>query len=100
MYYYVGPTSELTGTPNPNDRKLYRVLNSDSPKSANLGITEFKLTYYNALGNQISFPIAQPGEIFTMQIDIVVENTAAYDEQYSSAFWRQIRLAARNLRNR
>ena len=58
------------------------------------------MTFYDALGNKLNFPITTPGEIFTMQIDLSVENVAAYNEQYSTAFWRQIRLAARNLRNR
>jgi hypothetical protein len=61
------------------------------------------MTYFNALGDTIAFPITVPGEIYTMQINVTVENTAAYGNNYSadrSAFWRQIRLAARNLRNR
>ena len=33
-------------------------------------------------------------------IDLTIENVAVYDGQYSSAFWRQIKLAAKNLRNR
>ncbi len=100
MYYYLGPTSELTQTENPRDRILYRVVNSETPKGANLGITQFKMVYFNALGDTISFPIAQPGEIASMEINVTVENTAAYDQKYSSAFWRQIRLVARNLKNR
>lgn len=98
--YFLGDTTELSMTPNPRDKMLYRVQNSDQPKSANLGITEFFINYFDALGEQISFPITSPGEINTMQINIKVENTAAYDTLYSSAFWRQIRLAARNLHNR
>ncbi len=98
--YFLGDTTELSMTPNPRDRMLYRVQNSEQPKSANLGITEFFILYFDALGDQISFPISSPGEINTMQINIKVENTAAYDTLYSSAFWRQIRLAARNLHNR
>jgi hypothetical protein len=35
-----------------------------------------------------------------MQIDITVEDVAAYDEKYQTIFWRQIRMAARNLLNR
>ena len=100
MYYYLGPTSELTETPNPRDRLLYRVVNNEAPVSVNLGVTEFSLCFFDVLGNLISFPITVPGEIYTMQIDITVEDVAAYDEQYSTAFWRQIRLAAKNLRNR
>lgn len=100
MHYYLGPTSELTVTPNPRDRYLYRVVNSETPVGVNLGVTQFNLNFFNVLGNPISFPISVPGEIYTMQIDITVEDVAAYNEQYSTAFWRQIRLAARNLRNR
>jgi len=100
MHYYLGPTSELLSTPNPRDRFLYRVVNSEVPVGVNLGVTQFNLTFFDVLGNPISFPIAVPGEIYTMQIDITVEDVSAYDEKYSSAFWRQIRLAAKNLRNR
>lgn len=98
--YYLGPASELAGTPNPRDRMLYRVINNATPRGSNLGVVLFKLTYFNALGDTIPSPVSVPGEIYTMQIDVKVENPSAYDQQYSSAFWRQIRLAARNIRNR
>ncbi len=100
MHYYLGPASELLSTPNPRDRILYRVVNSEVPVGVNLGVTQFNLTFFDVIGNPISFPITVPGEIYTMQIDITVEDVAAYDEKYSTAFWRQIRLAAKNLRNR
>lgn len=100
MNYYLGSIKELSGTSNPRDRMLYRVINSAKPKGSNLGVTKFNITYFNALGDKIPFPIKVPGEIYTMEIDVKVENTAAYDEKYSNAYWRQIRLAARNIRNR
>lgn len=109
LKYYLGPASELSGTPNPYDRKLYRVENNETPRSSNLGITEFRIVYYDTFGDTLHCPVVNPGEIQTMQINIKVENTAAYtniyadtshNQQYQSAFWRQIRLAARNLRNR
>lgn len=100
MHYYLGPDSSLTSTPNPNDRILYRIVNNNPEAGANLGVTEFNLLYYDALGNPISFPISVPGQIYIMQINIKVESTVAYDEKYSSVFWRQIRMAARNLNNR
>ena len=100
MSYYLGPTSELLSTPNPRDRILYRVVNSETPDDVNLGVTQFNLTFFDVLGNLINFPITVPGEIYTMQIDITTEDVAAYDQKYSSAFWRQIRLVAKNLRNR
>ena len=100
LYYYLGPASELTATENPRDRMLYRVVNSETPNGSNMGVTQFKMVYFNALGDTIGFPITVPGEIASMEINVTVENTAAYDQKYSSAFWRQIRLVARNLRNR
>jgi len=111
LRYFTGPTSELSGTSNPRDKMLYRVENNETPKGANLGVTQFRMLYFNAIGNVISFPITVPSEIYTMQINITVENTepitsyaqsenGGLDTLNSSVFWRQIRLAARNLRNR
>ncbi|MDX1700068.1 MAG: hypothetical protein R3250_05585 [Melioribacteraceae bacterium] len=103
--YYLGPPEELSNTPNPNDKMLYRVVNNNQPRGANLGVTQFDLFYFDALGNKLSFPISVPSEIYTMQINIKVEDVYGYDrkhdeENYSSAFWRQVRLASRNLKNR
>lgn len=107
LHYYLGSRLELSATSNPNDRLLYRVVNSDTPIGANLGVTDFRLTYFNALGDTLYPPVAQPGEIENMQIDIKVENTETLlsateegEEIYTTAFWRQVRLVARNLGNR
>ena len=100
LTYFLGSTDELLQTPNPNDKFLYRVSNNDTPIGANLGITEFEIKYFDTLGEEISFPITETGEIHTLQINIKVENTSGYNQEYTTAFWRQIRLAARNLRNR
>lgn len=114
--YQLGPTSELSGTPNPDDRKLYRIVNGASPQAANLGITYFKIRYFRdsltALGgttlaeilpNQLpkTYVPGTPTGITAMQIDIKVENTAMYDannNSYRNAFWRQLRLSSRNLK--
>ncbi len=106
VYYYVGPTSELSGTPNPNDRILYRSVTSTNSsnntltKSGSIGITQFGLTYFDDFGHQLSFPITVPGTIAEIQITLQVQNTEAYNGQYVTSYWRQIRLAARNLKNR
>ncbi len=98
--YFLGDTTSLRVTPNPRDRMLYRVVNGETPGGSNLGITQFRITYFNSLGNVIATPVSIPGEIHSMQIDIKVESTAAYDNDYTTAYWRQIRLAAHNLANR
>jgi type II secretory pathway component PulJ len=100
LHYYLGPASELTSTSNPRDRFLYRVVNNEQPQGINLGITQFRLVYFTQLGDTLPPPINQPTLIAAMEINIAVENVEGYDQQYSSAFWRQIRLAAKNLKNR
>ena len=98
--YYLGTTSELSNTPNPNDRMLYRVINGKE-YGVNLGVTQFRIRYFDALGDELATPITTiPTGIMEMQIDVTVENTAAYNDEYRYAFWRQIRLASRNLQNR
>ncbi len=98
--YYIGSTSELSSTPNPKDRLLYRVVNNETPYSSNLGITEFRLVYFDVFGDTIDFPILVPGEISFMEISVKLENPFAYDNNYAEAYWRQVRLAAKNLKNR
>jgi len=100
LYYYLGSVNDLPNTPNPNDRCLYRQINGGIPQGISLGVTEFNMLYFGALGDTLSFPILTTGAISSMQITIRVENSEAYDSTYVDAFWRQIRLAARNLRNR
>jgi hypothetical protein len=95
--YYLGPTSECLGTPNPRDRILYRVENDDPPVKSNLGVTRFHLTYYDVGNDSIASPVVDPNVIQNIEIDIVVEDVAAYDQKYSNAFWKQIRLASRNM---
>jgi hypothetical protein len=100
LSYYTGPTTELVSTPNPRDRYLYRVIDGEASEGVNLGITFFKLVYFDQLGDTLLPPITDPSLIASMEINIAVENVAGYDEKYSTAFWRQIRLAAKNLQNR
>ncbi len=100
MYYYTGSTNEILTTPNPRDKYLYRVVNGGLPVQVNLGVTEFKLVYFDVMDDTLDFPIAVPGQINSMQINVGVENVSAYDNQYSTVFWRQVRLAAQNLNNR
>jgi len=110
LTYYVGPTSEANATPNPNDMLLYRVENDAAPVGVNLGVTQFELKYYDAFRDSIVSPVANCGLIQYMQITIQVENLAAADsllgtfsaneQSYQKAYWRQVRLVAKNLRNR
>jgi len=110
IYYYLGLPSELQSTTNPRDCMLYRVVNAEAPKGANLGVTSFKLRYFDGQGNVIAAPViaASLSKIQTIQISLIIENTVASElvetapvnQRYSSAFWQQMRLSSRNYRNR
>ncbi len=110
IYYFLGDTTELSSTPNPRDRYLYRIVNGNAAKGWNLGVTQFNLRYYDALGSKIPFPVPDPRLVYTMEVNISLESAAplmkieytseAADSADFKVHWRQIRLASRNLRNR
>lgn len=102
--YYLSDTTALTMTPNPHDKILYRRVNSEPLRGSNMGVTLFKLTYFDSFGDTLkTLPAVPPLGIITIQIDIAIENPYAFDENYSyekRVIWRQIRLAARNFTTR
>lgn len=108
VYYYLGTTSPNPN--NPRERLLYRVVNGQATKGWSLGVTQFALRYYSALGDTIAFPVSDPKLIYTLEVNLSLESPAPLTTiQYhdSSAaqedfkvYWKQIRLASRNLRNR
>ncbi len=111
--YYVGDTSEASNTPNPNDRLLYRVENSNTPVGVNLGVTTFNLQYMDALKNNLNddaHPVVSNTRLIqSMKITVEVQNyskivggvnAAAFDTLYQSAYWRQVRIVAKNLQSR
>ena len=106
IYYYLGPTTELTDTPNPRDRYLYKKTNASTPEKWNFGTTRFAFKYYDALGDSIPFPITVPSLVASMEISVQVEAADPYEQKYVNdpfayeTFWRQIRLVSRNLQNR
>jgi len=109
--WYIGPTSEMSSTPNPRDRLIYRIVDGQATKGWNLGVTQFQLQYFDYDGKLLATPVAQPSAIYEMQISIACESPYTFQEQYRTekkadsltdfqVFWRQLRLAARNLKNR
>jgi len=114
LSYFLSPDSTLISTPNPNDKLLYRYIKGQPLRGSNLGVTQFKLTYFDAFGNLISYDTLSnrknsgvPLGIISLQIDITMENPYSYNEDYGDDYgsdkkviWRQIRLAARNFRTR
>jgi len=100
LSYMTGLPSGLTSTPNPRDKLLYRSVSNQPTIPISLGVVKFDFLYYNALGDSLNFPISNPNEIYAMRLSVLLESPYAYDTTYTYAYWRQLRLAARNLKNR
>jgi type II secretory pathway component PulJ len=108
VWYYTGSTGSNPN--NPREKPLYRVVNGNTATGWNLGVTRFALRYYDALGDTLPFPISDPKLIYTLEINISLESPAplteiSYRDSASAledfkVYWKQIRLASRNLRNR
>jgi len=100
LRYSTGLPSGLTTTPNPRDRLIYRTVNGTASYGISLGVVIFDFMYFNAIGDSLSFPITNSNEIYAMRLSVLLESPFAYDTTYTYAYWRQLRLAARNLKNR
>lgn len=103
LVYELGPL--VNETPNPSDRYLYRYIYGQTKDDANLGVTQFKLTYFDRLGNLLNYPI-DTEQIGFIQIDLKVEDMYGYDtdnsekshiEKFPTAFWRQLRVSTKNI---
>jgi hypothetical protein len=106
LHYYIG--TDAINPDNPRERLLNRVVNHNTAQGWKLGVTRFGLLYYDALGLQWNG--LDPREIVTIEINISLESPAPltkieYHDSTSAAedfkvYWKQIRLASRNLSNR
>jgi hypothetical protein len=108
VFYSLG-TAAINAN-NPRERQLYRVVNGQSSTGWNLGVTRFALKYFDALGDTLTSPVADPKLIYTLEVNLSLESPAPLTNiQYRDStsaqedfkvYWKQIRLASRNLRNR
>jgi hypothetical protein len=85
---------------------LYRTISSSATgkktQGYSLGVLRFDFIYYDALADSILLAkaVADPSSVYSLQLSVLLESPYAYDTTYSYSYWRQIRLAARNLRAR
>lgn len=71
-------------------RQLYRGVNASTGPGARLGITSFKLTYYDTLGVLLNFPTpsdtATRRRIQSIKIQMMVKNPLASDTTFAATF--------------
>ena len=99
VYYYLGSTAQLSATPNPNDRIMYRVLNNATPLPTTT-VNDFKLTYYDSAGVELNYSTltnpVQRDKIRSLKIYLKVESPQPVDSVYQAAEWRR-RIFPKNL---
>jgi len=92
LYYYLGDKSELEATDNPNDRFLYRVVNSETPKIMST-VTDFELTYYDSTGSSLSYSSLESSSVRkrvrSIEIYLKVESAEVVDSVYQGAEWQR-----------
>jgi len=93
LYYQIG--NQVSSTPNPNDRPLYRTRNSTSTDTLRLGLTRFALSYFNASGDSLALPVTLDA-VRQIRVDLTVESTASYDTTYARTFM-QLRVWPKNI---
>lgn len=98
--YFISDTVAMNMTKNPRDRILYRQINSDMPLIVNSNIVQFRIKYFDVLDTELTAPVNTPSLVAHLEISFKVEDPEAYDEQYSEAYWQQVRLSSRNLGKR
>ncbi len=100
--YSVGTPAQLTQTANPKDFMLYRTVKTGATSSStgfSIGLTQFQFVYYDAQEDSLAFPITV-GNVYEMRLTMQLQSPFAYDTIYSYSYWREMRLASRNLKNR
>ncbi len=85
VQYYLGLPSQASSTDNPNDRPLFRKLNSGSASSIGL-VSEFNITYFDSTRTQISAATLNTTNgrrlIKSVSCDIIIESQWENNEAF------------------
>ena len=85
MKYYLGSTKSPNSA-NPRAKMLYRVLNNQTPRSVDGGVTKFRLWYYDASGS----PTSQLQSIRTIKIGVSLQTTLQDDSVNAGMYWEKM----------
>jgi len=92
IYYTIGDTSSLSGTPNPHDRPVYRRVGTGS---LNLVGTAYSLdiAYYDSIGNQLQYASLSSqsarNRIKKISFNYVFESPYPVDGNYQKVQWKK-----------
>ena len=107
IHYFVGNTTDLSYTTNPNDKPLYRQRNYvDSTNTPiellnEVQIVDFNLSYFDSIGNSLDYAsLTSSGVrelIKSIKIKIKVESDEMYADEYRTSEWKK-KISPKNLR--
>ena len=93
IYYFIGNTSAMASTSNPNDKQLFRKINNQPANLVSV-ITRFNLVYYDSIGNQLNYSSlsssVQREKIRAMRAYVKTELPDALNNLYSPMEWREM----------
>ncbi len=94
-YYLFG---DDTASPNPNDKKLLRKVNNSNHDGYCLGLTRFRLRYYNRQGTELSTPVVADSlsRIRSIRVAYRIESREPFKGEYSK-FMFVTRITPKNL---
>ncbi len=81
--YSISDSTEASGTVNPRDKVLYRIVNGDTSKGPSLGLTKLNFTYKNFYGNETS----ALDSIKYIKVEMWIETTEPVDDKYPFTYW-------------
>lgn len=83
LHYYLGPTYELSATDNPNDRKMYSVLNAGQPFDLASGMVTLQFEYLDIDGS----PTSNLSLIKSVFVKLLMEHGNSFEGKYPSRQW-------------
>lgn len=84
MRYYLSTTAAASGTANPNDKLLLRQINGGTAQTMASGLTDFKIQYFDAAGNET----ADLSAIRTLVVSLTLESDYGADTDYPKLVWQ------------
>jgi len=101
IHYYVGNTSDLSYTTNPDDKPLYRQRNNHDSLLTEIPVVDFNLSYFDSIGNSLDYSSLTNSAgrelIRSIKIKISVESDELYADEYRASEWKK-KISPKNLR--
>ena len=101
IHYYLGETTDLSYTSNPDDKPLHRNRNNQDSLSTEIPVVDFHLSYFDSIGNALNYSSLTNSAgrelIKSIKVKITVESDEMYDDKYRTSEWKK-KISPKNLR--